>query len=384
MIYLDNAATSFPKPDSVTSAMYNAARCFGANPGRGGHRLSMKAGERVFACRERLAEHFGCESERVAFTNNCTTALNTAIKGVLRKGDHVVISSLEHNSVLRPVHKLAERGIITYSVARVNPLDDNETLRSFALHVKENTRAVICTHVSNVFGTVLPIDRLCAFCKARGILFILDAAQSAGSHSISIKRQGIDIMCIPGHKGLLGPMGTGAILFGDGIEIGELTEGGTGSHSLSESQPDVYPDRLESGTVNMPGIAGLYEGIRAVERFGGERAVLEKESELIRLLREDLSVIPSVSIYTEMQGGKSSNVLSFNLGDLHSEMVSSMLDKDGIAVRAGYHCSYLAHKNYGTSEKGCVRVSTGIFNSKKDIKNLVFSLNKIAKSKKMC
>ena len=384
MIYLDNAATSFPKPDSVTSAMYNAARCFGANPGRGGHRLSMKAGERVFACRERLAEHFGCESERVAFTNNCTTALNTAIKGVLRKGDHVVISSLEHNSVLRPVHKLAERGIITYSVARVNPLDDNETLRSFALHVKENTRAVICTHVSNVFGTVLPVDRLCAFCKARGILFILDAAQSAGSHSISIKRQGIDIMCIPGHKGLLGPMGTGAILFGDGIEIGELTEGGTGSHSLSESQPDVYPDRLESGTVNMPGIAGLYEGIRAVERFGGERAVLQKESELIRLLREDLSVIPSVNTFTEMQGGKSSNVLSFNLGDLHSEMVSSMLDKDGIAVRAGYHCSYLAHKNYGTSEKGCVRVSTGIFNSKKDIKNLVFSLNKIAKSKKMC
>ena len=384
MIYLDNAATSFPKPDSVTASMYNAARCFGANPGRGGHRLSMKAGERVFACREKLAEHFGCESERVAFTNNCTTALNTAIKGLLREGDHVVISSLEHNSVLRPVHKLAGRGIITYSVARVNPLDDNETLRSFALHVRENTRAVICTHVSNVFGTVLPVDKLCAFCKARGILFILDAAQSAGSHSISLKGQGIDIMCIPGHKGLLGPMGTGAILFGDGTEIGELTEGGTGSHSLSESQPDVYPDRLESGTVNMPGIAGLYEGIRAVERFGGERAVLEKESELIRLLREDLSVIPSVSVYTEMQGGKSSNVLSFNLGDLHSEMVSSMLDKDGIAVRAGYHCSYLAHKSYGTGEKGCVRVSTGIFNSKKDIKNLVFSLNKIAKSKKMC
>lgn len=384
MIYLDNAATSFPKPDSVISAMYNAARCFGANPGRGGHRLSMKAGERVFACRERLAGHFGCESERVAFTNNCTTALNTAIKGVLRKGDHVVISSLEHNSVLRPVHKLAERGIITYSVARVNPLDDNETLKSFAFHVKENTRAVICTHVSNVFGTVLPIDKLSAYCKARGILFILDGAQSAGSHGISLKRQGIDILCVPGHKGLLGPMGTGAILFGEGVEIGELTQGGTGSHSLSEAQPDVYPDRLESGTVNMPGIAGLYEGIRAVERFGGEREVLQKESELIRLLKEDLSVIPSVNIYTEMHGGKSTNVLSFNVGDLHSEMVSSMLDRDGIAVRAGYHCSYLAHKNYGTGEKGCVRVSAGIFNSKKDIKKLVFSINKIAKSKKMC
>ncbi len=384
MIYLDNAATSFPKPQRVLDAMYAYARCFGANPGRGGHRLSMKAGERVFACREKLADHFGCESERVAFTNNCTTALNTAIKGVLGKGDHVVISSLEHNSVLRPVHDLAEKGIITYSVARVNPLDDNETLKSFALQVKENTRAMIVTHVSNVFGTVLPIEKLCTYCKAKGILFILDGAQSAGSHVINMKKQGIDILCIPGHKGLLGPMGTGALLFGDSVEIKALTRGGTGSHSLSENQPTVYPDRLESGTVNMPGIAALYEGIKAVQGFGGERAVLSKEAELIHLLREDLSVIPSADVYSEMHGGKSTNLLSFNLGDLHSEVVSAMLDRDGIAVRAGYHCSYLAHKNYSTSEKGCVRVSTGIFNSKKDIKNLVFSLNKIAKSKNLC
>lgn len=384
MIYLDNAATSFPKPVRVINAVYNTARCFGANPGRGGHRLSVRAGEYVFDCREKLAEHFGCESERVAFTNNCTAALNTAIKGVLKQGDHVVISSLEHNSVLRPVHKLAEQGVITYSVAKVNPLDDNETLKSFAFNVRENTRAMIVTHVSNVFGTVLPIDKLSAFCKARGILFILDGAQSAGSHVINIEKQGIGILCIPGHKGLLGPMGTGAVLFGNSVEIEELTQGGTGSHSLSENQPTVYPDRLESGTVNMPGIAGLCEGIKAVECFGGEKAVLQKESELIRVLKEDLSVIPSVNAYTEMQGGKTTNVLAFNLADLHSEMVSSLLDKEGIAVRAGYHCSYLAHKNYGTSEKGCVRVSTGIFNSKKDIKNLVFSLNKIAKRKNLC
>lgn len=384
MIYLDNAATSFPKPQRVLDTMYQAARCFGANPGRGGHRLSIKAGEKVFLCREKLSEHFGCESERVAFTNNCTTALNTAIKGVLKKGDHVVISSLEHNSVLRPIHEMSERGIITYSVARVNPLDDNETLRSFAYHTRENTRAFIVTHVSNVFGTVLPVDKLCAYCKARGILFIVDGAQSAGSHVINLERQGIDILCIPGHKGLLGPMGTGALLFGKDVEIRELTRGGTGSHSLSENQPTVYPDRLESGTVNMPGIAGLYEGIRTVESFGGERAVLGKESELTELLKEDLSVIPSVDAYTDMQGGKSTNVLAFNLGDLHSELVASMLDKEGIAVRAGYHCSFLAHKNYGTTEKGCIRVSTGIFNSKKDIKNLVFSLNKIAKSKNLC
>jgi len=384
MIYLDNAATSFPKPQSVTDAMCLAQRNYGANPGRGGHALSVRAGETVYRCREKLAEHFGCKSENVAFTWNCTAALNTAIKGVLRKGDHVIISSLEHNSVLRPVHALSEKGIISYSVAKVNPLDDNETLRNFAFHIKENTRAIITTHVSNVFGTVLPVEKLCALCKARGLLFILDGAQSAGSHIINLEKTGIDILCLPGHKGLLGPMGTGAVLFGDGIYPEALLQGGTGSHSLSPLQPDVYPDKLESGTVNLPGIAGLYQGVCFLEKFGGERAVLQKESELIKILNEDLSVVPGVRALREMQGGKSSNLLSFNLGDLHSEYVASLLDKKGIAVRAGYHCSYLAHKTCKTSEKGCIRASVGIFNDKKDVKNLVFCLNKIAKDKNMC
>lgn len=383
MIYLDNAATSFPKPQSVINAMCRA-QSYGANPGRGGHLLSVRAGQTVYRCREKLAEHFGCKSENVAFTCNCTAALNTAIKGVLKKGDHVIISSLEHNSVLRPVHALSEKGIITYSVARVNPFDDNETLRSFLSHINEHTRAIITTHVSNVFGTVLPVEKLCALCKAKGLLFILDGAQSGGSHKIKIEKTGIDILCLPGHKGLLGPMGTGAILFGDGVEIGELTEGGTGSNSLSPYQPVVYPDRLESGTLNLPGIAGLYEGVRYLEKIGGERYVLSHESELIRILCEDLSVIDGVLLYNEMHGGKSTNLISFNLSDLHSEYVASLLDKKGIAVRAGYHCSYLAHKSYNTNEKGCVRVSTGIFTSKKDVKNFVFCLNKIAKDKNMC
>ena len=383
MIYLDNAATSFPKPECVLKEMYDAQKYCGANPGRGGHRLSMKAGEKVYSCRGKLSKMFGCKAENVAFTNNCTTALNTAICGIVKKGDHIVISSLEHNSVLRPVHRLYEKGVITYSVARVNPLDDNETLRNFAKCVCKKTRAVVMTHVSNVFGTVLPVDKIAALCKAKGILFILDGAQSAGSHIIDMKKQGIDILCIPGHKGLLGPMGTGAMLFGEGITPEALTVGGTGSFSLSLVQPDIYPDRLESGTLNLPGIAALGKGVDYIKSFGGEKAVLRKESELTAILIEDLSVIKGVNVYGELQGGKSSNVLSFNLGEMHSEMTASLLDKYGICLRAGYHCSCLAHKTYGTQECGTVRVSVGIFNTKKDIKNLIFCINKIAKSENL-
>lgn len=384
MIYLDNAATTFPKPSSVIKAVYNAQSFYGANPGRGGHRFSIRAGEIVFLCRERLGKMFGCKSENVAFTNNCTTALNTAINGILKKGDHVVISSLEHNSVLRPIHALSQKGIISYSVARVNPFDDNETLRSFAYNIKENTVAVIVTHVSNVFGTVLPVGKISALCKAKGILFILDAAQSAGSHRINMEKEGIDVLCVPGHKGLYGPMGTGALLFKEGLEINALTTGGTGSFSLSENQPEAYPDRLESGTLNLPGIAGLCQGISFVENYGGEGEILKKESELIKILCEDLSAVPGAHIYSGMQAGKRTNVISFNLGNLHSEMVAAKLDRSGICLRAGYHCSFLAHKTYGTTEKGTVRASVGAFNTKKDVKNLVFSLNKIAMSEKLC
>ena len=383
MIYLDNAATTFPKPPCVLSAMYNSQKFYGANAGRGGHRLSVKAGECVYSCREKLSRMFGCESENVIFTNNCTTALNTAIFGLLEKGDHVIISSLEHNSVLRPVHSLSEKGIITYSVAMVNPFDDNETLRSFAYHIKENTRAIIMTHVSNVFGTVLPIHKIASLCRSKGLIFILDAAQSGGSHELDMKKIGIDVLCLPGHKGLMGPMGTGVMLFDERLSPKELTSGGTGSYSLSKNQPEVYPDRLESGTLNLPGIAGLSAGLDFIKGFGGEKEIFRKESELVRLLREDLSVIDGVRVYDEMQGGKSSNLLSFNVGNLHSELVSSKLDKHGFCLRAGYHCSYLAHKTYNTSDKGTVRASVGVFNTKKDVKNLAFCLNKIAKDENM-
>ncbi len=345
--------------------------------------MAMKAGKKVYSCRSALAEFFSAPEERVIFTYNCTTALNMAIKGSLKQGDHVLLSSLEHNSVLRPVHRLSEQGKITYDVFEVNPLSDAETLRSFRKLVNENTALVICTAVSNVFGTVLPFVKIGNYCRTHKIRFILDAAQAAGSHRISLSDMPVDILCLPGHKGLLGPMGTGVLILGENADIDTFCEGGTGSNSLYENQPGFYPDKLESGTANLPGIAGLYEGIRYIKDFGGEYAVLQKEQRLTEILREDLSVIKNVRVYGEMLSDRPSNVLSLNVSDYHSEQVAERLDKAGIAVRAGYHCSYLAHKTYGTEESGTVRISTGIFNTKKDIKTLSFYLNKIAMGKKM-
>lgn len=383
MIYLDNAATTFPKPSCVISEMTRAQSLYGANPGRGGHFLTMKAGKKIYLCRSALAEFFSASEERVIFTNNCTTALNMAIKGSVKKGDHVLISSLEHNSVLRPVHKLSQQGIVSYDVFEVNPLSDEETFRNFIKLVNEDTALVVCTAVSNVFGTVLPFVKIGSFCRTRKIRFILDGAQAGGSHRINLTEMPVDILCLPGHKGLLGPMGTGVLILSENTDIESFCEGGTGSNSLYENQPDFYPDKLESGTVNLPGIAGLYEGIRYIKDYGGEYAVLQKERSLIEVLREDLSVMKNVRIYDEMLSQRLSNVLSINVSDFHSEQVAQHLDKAGIAVRAGYHCSYLAHKTYGTEEKGTVRISTGIFNTKKDVKTLSFCLNKIAMGKKM-
>lgn len=383
MIYLDNAATTFPKPQQVIAAMEQAQRLFGANAGRGGHSLTLKAGRKVYMCRSALASFFSAEEERVIFTLNCTSALNAAIKGSVKKGDHILISSLEHNSVLRPVHKLSEKGIVTYDVFEVNPLSDSETFMNFVSLINPDTKLVVCTAVSNVFGTVLPFEKIARYCRTKNIRFILDGAQAGGAHPINMKEMPIDILCLPGHKGLMGPMGTGVLILSENTDIDSFCEGGTGSNSLFESQPDFYPDKLESGTLNLPGIAGLYEGVEFIKRYGGERAVLQKEKELIKVLKEDLSAIKGVRVYKEMHSFQPSNVLSLNVKDLHSEETAQLLDKSGIAVRAGYHCSYLAHSTYGTAEKGTVRVSVGIFNTKKDIKTLVFCLNKIAMGKKL-
>ncbi len=381
MIYLDNAATSYPKPDRVINGAMYAMRDLGGNSGRGAHKSAMKAGEAVYGVREKVAEMFGCESERVIFTFNCTSALNTAIKGSVKKGDHIIISSLEHNSVLRPVHYLSEKGMITYSVAKVNALNDNETVKSFTSLIRKETSLIVCSAVSNVFGTVLPVSRIGKLCRRSGIRFIVDGAQAAGSRIIDMKQNNIDVLCLPGHKGLMGLMGTGLLILGENIDVEPLMHGGTGSFSLIKTQPDVYPDRLESGTLNLPGIVSLGEGIDFIEGEGGVRAVHEKERYLTDMLYGDLANMRNTVLYQSFCGKKASGIVAFNIKGSHSEKVGEMLSSGGFAVRAGYHCSYLAHKFCGTDKTGIVRISPGYFTTKKDIKNLIFYLNKIAMGK---
>jgi selenocysteine lyase/cysteine desulfurase len=289
------------------------------------------------------------------------------------------MSCFEHNSVLRPVHKLYERGDITYSIAKVNPLNPRETLSNFLALVNDSTAAVTCTMVSNVFGTVMPIEELGRELKKRGILFIVDAAQGAGTYKIDMKKMNIDILCMPGHKGLMGPMGTGMMIMGENVEVESFCQGGTGSNSMSEKQPDVYPDKLESGTVNLPGIWGLKKGMDYISCVGGEKAIHEKENYLCRILKEDMSLIKNVKLYSGISGENHAPLIAFNIKNMSSEEVAEALDNSNFAVRAGYHCAYLAHKTFAENENGVVRVSPGWFNTKKDIKNLAFSLNKIAK-----
>lgn len=374
MIYLDNAATSFPKPVSVSRAVVDCMCCYGANPGRAGHALAAKASEQLFLARERLASFFGAKTERTVFCNNCTHAVNLALKGVLRQGDHVIISSLEHNAVLRPLERLRQDGIVTYDIAQVVFDDSAQTVQNAEALIRPETRLLFVTHVSNVFGIALPLEDLSHLAQKHDMLFGVDAAQSAGVYPLSLEKTGIDLLCLPGHKGLFGAMGTGALLLSDRVEPQPLLEGGTGSLSLQKDMPQSLPERLESGTVNLPGIVGLHAGLRFVSGQGID-AIRCYEQALCSTLREDLSVIPGVHVF----GREGGTLLSFALDGITSETIGFELDRCGFGVRAGFHCAALAHTRHPSTATGTVRVSPSIFNTKKQIKNLCFCLNKIAK-----
>lgn len=377
MIYLDNGATTFPKPKSVINSV-NFALKNGANPGRGGHRLAVKSSEIVYNSRKTLAEFFNINNpENVIFTLNCTEALNIVIKGVLKQGDHVVISSLEHNAVLRPIEKLKNRGV-SYTVAEAVERDNEKTLNNFRNAINEKTRLVICTYASNVFGIKLPVERICALCHQYGILTCVDAAQAAGVVPIDLSDSSIDYLCLAGHKSLYGPMGTGALIINSDIIPDSLIEGGTGSNSDNYSQPEILPDRFESGTQNLIGIAGLSSGIKFI-KSKGVLNIYKKELDLIKKAYSGLKRLSNIRLYTEEPDiNYNVPVLSFNVDGVDCETVSEILsEKFNIATRSGLHCAPLAHKSYNTIDTGTVRIVPSVFTTENDINSFLYAVKKI-------
>ena len=377
MIYFDNSATTYPKPLSVINAVNDSLRYYSANPGRSGHAMSLKTAEKIFECRSTVCKLFNLKDEsKVVFTPGCTHALNIVIKGILKPGDHCVISNLEHNSVLRPLDKLKKQNI-SYSVAEVFENDDDKTIESFRKCINEHTKLVVCTHASNVFGIRLPVERICALCHNYGILFCLDAAQSAGVFDINIEKDNYDFVCCAGHKGLYGPMGVGILVINCDTIPDSLTEGGTGSESQNLSQPDFTPDKFESGTLNVSGICGLKKGIEVV-LDKTPMMISNIEMAHIRLLYSKLKIMQKIKLYTVMPTLEYyAPVLSFNVDGRSSEEVASFLNKHSIAVRAGLHCAPLAHKCKNTLDIGTVRVSPSIFTKESDINYLVKVLKKL-------
>lgn len=375
MIYFDNSATSYPKPLCVKFTAAKSLAQYSFNSGRGGYTESLKAAEKIFNVREKVGALFSCKPENVAFTKNCTEALNYAIKGSAVKGSHILISSLEHNSVSRVVNKICEKGYCEYSVF---PCCDNteKCFNNFKIAIRKNTKLVICTFASNAFGTMLPIKEIGLFCRERGIRFIVDAAQGAGIYPIDMQKCCIDILCASGHKSLMAPMGTGFIALSDGIKLNTVFEGGTGTNSLSFNQPSFMPERLESGTLNNPGIIALGRAIDYITDKGIE-VLYKAEIELINYLYSSLKEVKDIKLYTEPCEGKSMPVLSFNYKDYSSEKTSALLAQKGICTRAGYHCSPLAHKTFNTLNTGTVRISLGHFNNKKECDRFINVVKKL-------
>ncbi len=377
LVYLDNAATTFPKPRSVIDEMRHFMLRCGGNPGRGAHFLSLEAAKKVYDCRCLLSELFDVSDPcRIAFTHNTTEALNLAIKGLLCEGDHVLISDIEHNAVWRPVFSLAERGMIEYDVfPSMAASPDRSPIRicaGIARRMKKNTRMLICTAASNICSLEMPLLEIGDFCRRHGILFVVDGAQGAGHREISVEKMRISALCIPAHKGLFGPQGCGAVIFGEGMFADTLIEGGNGLSSLEGHMGDEAPERYEAGTLPTPAIVGLAEGIRCIRELG-LGAVREHERALFCMAREKLGNISGVSLHCPRAEG---GVLLFSVSGLSSEEVAARLSDRGICTRGGYHCAALAHKTLGT-ENGGVRASFGIFNSSAHIDALACAVEDI-------
>ena len=381
MIYFDNAATSGKKPQQVVNAVSSALKNMSANPGRGGYQTSKDCSEMIYGCRKKATKFFGCENEmNVIFTANCTTALNFVMKGILKKGDHCIISSFEHNAVTRPAAALAKTGV-EFDVAELIPGDDGANVRAFQRLIRSNTRLAVCTHASNVTGDVFPIAAIGEMCAAHGILFAVDAAQTAGVLPIDMVRDNIDFLCVAPHKGLYAPMGTGMLISRKPIPR-TLIEGGTGSESIKQDQPLDPPERFESGTVNVPGIAGISAGIDFIESYGLAK-LYNHEISLAGRFYDGLSRISGARVYSSHpKDSKHVPTISFNLSRISSEETASILAEMGVATRAGLHCAPYAHKRIGTLDGGTVRVCFSAFNTLGEVDYALMALRQISKAKR--
>ncbi|MCC5466428.1 aminotransferase class V-fold PLP-dependent enzyme [Pelosinus baikalensis] len=378
MIYLDNAATSWPKPESVYQMVDKVMRQIGANPGRSGHTMAIEAGRLVQETRELAAALFAIpHPSQVVFTLNVTDSLNLALKGLLQPGDHVITSSMEHNAMARPLEALRKNGVTVTKVA-TSPVN-GISLREIQNAIQANTKLIAITHASNVTGTLNPIGEIGQIAKEFGVTFLVDCAQTAGVFPINVQEMGIDLLAFPGHKSLLGCQGVGGLYVHKGIILKTLREGGTGSHSESLEQPDELPERYESGTLNTSGIAGLGAGIRYIMETGMEK-IKQREEELTNLLVAGLAKIPGVVLYGPPLGQQRAAVVSFNLEQISANELCMILDKSfQIAVRPGLHCAPDAHRVLGTLQGGTIRISPGYFTTEEEIETCLQAITAIGK-----
>lgn len=373
---MDNAATTYPKPEAVYEAVLNHMKNAGANPGRSGHKLALEAGRGIFTVREQLSELFNIDNPmQIIFTANATEALNLAIKGALNKGDHVITSSMEHNSVLRPIKALEEIGIENTIIQcdRTGYLNIEDVKRA----LRKNTRMIAITHASNVTGTIQSIEAIGKIARESKALFLVDAAQTAGVYEIDVKKMNIDLLAAPGHKGLMGPQGTGFLYIREEVEVRHFKEGGTGSKSEELIQPTILPDRYESGTLNTPGIVGLGAGIQFILQEGLDK-IRRHEEELTQYFIKRLKEVEMVKIYGPQDATKQAAVVSINIGEEDSSEMAYIFDQMfEIAVRSGLHCAAMAHKTIGTFEQGTIRFGMGYFNKEEEIDVVIEAIKTI-------
>ena len=378
MIYLDNAATTLKKPDCVVEAVMKAL-CTMGNSSRGTHDSALQSARAVFSARMALAELFHAPGpEQVVFTQNATEALNIALNGLFSKGDHVITTDLEHNSVLRPLYRLEDTGEITLSVV---PADKRGCVEyaDFEKLIRPETRAIVCTHASNLTGNVLDLERIGGIARTNGLLFVVDASQTAGVYPIDMERMGVSVLCFTGHKGLLGPQGTGGLCIARGVDIRPFKVGGSGVQSYSRTHPAELPTRLEAGTLNGHGIAGLGAGVAFLLEQGVE-AVHELEIGLARRFYEGVKDIPGVTVYGDFSHWNRTAVVALNIGAYDSGEVSDVLAEEyKIATRPGAHCAPRMHRALGTTEQGAVRFSFSLFNTPEEVEIAIHAVKELAK-----